>query len=216
MSITSRRYSIDGSALNKVWLERCYDPQAFSIPFAWSSVRSIVDCGGHIGTFTLFAAQKSPRAKIVTLEPDAANFRMLEKNIAQNSLEKRITPLNIGLGDGKPVTLYTFPQDSGGNSIHRSKEGGIPITIRTISLSEIFRTYGMATCDYLKLDCEGAEYEAIYGCPDDDLARIRCIGLEYHHFSDDPTHCSEYLESFLTKRGFRVFRHRKSMMFAMK
>jgi FkbM family methyltransferase len=215
-TVTSRRYSIDGSALNEVWLERCYDPQEFRIPFAWSKVRTVVDCGGHIGTFTLYAAAKSPRAKIVTLEPDAANYRMLEKNLENNKLEKRVTLLNVGLGDGRPVTLYTFPQDRGGNSVYRKEEGGIPMTIRTVSLHEIFTKYGMQTCDYLKLDCEGAEYDALYALDDADLQRIKCIGMEYHHFSDDPTHNSVRLEQFLINKGFRVIRHRKSMLFAVR
>jgi hypothetical protein len=99
--------------------------------------------------------------------------------------------------------------------VYRTKEGGVPVTIQTVSLHDIFALNGMETCDYLKLDCEGAEYESLYGLDDQDLKRVRCIGMEYHHFSDDPTHNSQRLEAFLVHKGFHIHRHKKSMMFAI-
>lgn len=206
----------DRGAFHDVWLDKSYDPNAFGQPFDWAGAKAIVDVGGNIGAFTLFAAAKSPKATIIALEPELQNLRVLQGNLERNHLESRVKALNLGIGDGRPVTLYTFEGDEGGNSIYRTKEGGSPVMIQTISLGELLRKHGMQTCDYLKLDCEGAEYEAIYGTSDEDLARIRCMGIEYHHFSDDPTHCSEYLEQFLSKRGFRIVRHRKSMMLAMR
>ena len=213
--IHSREYGIDGSALNEVWFDRSYDPNAFGIPFDWANTKAIADVGGHIGTFTLFAAAHAPHAKIVTLEPEPSNFAMLSKNVEANQLQSRIKLLNAGIGNGEPITLYTFPDDRGGNSIYRDKEGGIPVTIKTEPLRELIDLQG-GTLDYLKLDCEGAEYEALYTLPDDYFSKITCIGMEYHHFSEDPKHTSEALEKFLHAKGFKIVRHKKSMMFAVK
>lgn len=214
MTITSRPYSIDGSALNEVWFERSYDPNAFGIPFDWSSATHIIDIGGHIGTFTLFAAEKSPQARIVTLEPEKENYGLLCDNVALNNLQKRVTVHNVGLGDGQPITLYTFPEDHGGNSISRTSENGIPAIIETMSLQTIFDRHSIDVCDYLKIDCEGAEYEALYALPPAYFKRIRMIGLEYHHFSHNPTHSSDHLQRHLEANGMTVVRHKKSMMLA--
>ncbi len=214
ITITTRPHRIDGSALNEVWFDRSYDPNAFGIHFDWKNAKKIIDVGGHIGTFTLYAAAKSPDAAIVTLEPEPGNFVMLTTNIATNKLLSRVTPHNMGLGDGQPITLYTFPNDRGGNSVYRSQEGGIPVTIETISLKDIFDRHSIDMCDYVKIDCEGAEYEALYTLPAEYFARIRVIGLEYHHFSTNPTHNADTLQTHLEKHGFTVKRHKKSMMFA--
>lgn len=216
MTISTRPYAIDGSALNEVWFDRSYDPNAFGVRFDWKSARHIVDIGGHIGTFTLFAAAKAPDAKIVTLEPEPGNFVVLTSNIATNRLLDRITPHNMGLGDGKQITLFTFAGDRGGNSVYRNTEGGIPVTIDTISLKDIFDRHGIDDLDYLKIDCEGAEYEALYSLPAEYFPRIRMIGMEYHHFSKDPTHNSDVLQKHLEKQGFTVKRHKKSMMLAFR
>jgi FkbM family methyltransferase len=214
MTIASRPFKIDGSALNEVWFDRSYDPNAFGVPFDWKNVKHIVEAGGHIGTFTLFAASKSPNAKIVTLEPDPENFVLLTANVAANKLLDRVTLHNLGLGNGEQITLYTFPNDRGGNSVYRSSEGGTPIQIDTVSLAKLFEKHHIDTIDYLKVDCEGAEYEAFYTLPTEYFSRIRMIGMEYHHFSKDPRHNSEELQKHLEKNGFTVVRHKKSMLLA--
>lgn len=216
MTLLSRPNRIDGSALNEVWFDKSYDPNVFGIAFDWTNATHIVDVGGHIGTFTLFAAAHAPSAQIVTLEPESESFNVLKSNVAANHLLDRVTLHNVGLGDGKPIELYTFPKDPGGNSVYRSSEGGIPVRIETISLSTLFEKHGITVCDYLKLDCEGAEYEALYGLPEADLKRIRCIGMEYHHFSKDPRHNADALQTLLASKGFRCIRHKKSMMFALR
>lgn len=215
-TVILRRSNVDLSALNEVWLDRSYDPNAFGISFDWSSVRSVVDVGGHIGTFTLLAAAEAPDALIVTLEPDPENFRMLAANVTENGLLPRTSMHNAGLGDGTRITLYTFADDRGGNSVYRSGEGGTPVQIDTVPLANLFAQEDIQTCDYLKLDCEGAEYDALYACPEEVLRRIRCIGMEYHHFSNDPTHNADHLERYLASAGFRCVRHKKSMMFAVR
>jgi FkbM family methyltransferase len=216
MTFVSRKHAIDGSCLNEVWFDKSYDPTAFDIPFDWSKAKTIIDIGGNIGTFTVFAAAKSPQAHIITLEPEPSNFQVLSKNVQNNHLQSRITLIKAGIGDGKPQTLFTFASDPGGNSAYRGAEGGTPVEMQTKSLQQIFDQYKIEMCDYLKIDCEGGEYEALYALPNEYFGHIKCIGLEYHHFSKDPRHTSAVLEEFLIKQGFRVIRHKKSMLFALR
>ncbi len=212
--VESGPYAVHGSALNEVWLDRSYDPNAFGVRFDWKNAKNIVDIGSHIGTFTLFAAAKAPSANIFAFEPEPKNFAMLTKNLELNALQGRVTPFNVGVGNGQRMTLYTFPNDNGGNSIYRTNEGGIPVEIETVSLKDIFDRHDIALCDYLKIDCEGAEYEALYALPKEYFSRIRMIGMEYHHFSANPRHTSDTLQKHLEENGFTIKRHKKSMMLA--
>lgn len=214
--IISRPGKTDGSALNEVWFDKNYDPTAFGIPFDWEQAQTVVDIGGHIGTFTLFAAYKAKHATIITLEPDPKNREILTQNIFANGLLPRVKVERSALGSGEPITLYTFPEDPGGNSMFRNHEGGVPVTVETITLKGLFDRHNIRVCDYLKIDCEGAEYEALYQLPEEELKHIRMIGLEYHHFSDDPRHTASELQAYLEKHGFQVVRHRKSMMLAVR
>ncbi len=215
-SVWIRPTAGDSGCLNDVWFDKSYDPNAYGIPFDWSSVKNVIDVGGHVGMATLFFAHKASHANIVTLEPDPENFIMLTSNVAENKLLDRVTLHNVGLGNGEPITLYIFPKDRGGNSVYRKDEGGTPVKIETISLATLMDKHNMSTVDFLKLDCEGAEYEALYTLSPDYLKRIRCIGMEYHHFSKDPRHNSDKLKEFLEQNGFTVVRHRKSMMLALR
>ncbi|MFA5800105.1 MAG: FkbM family methyltransferase [Candidatus Peribacteraceae bacterium] len=216
LSLITRSKTNDRGCLVDVWLDHAYDPNHFSIPFDWASARTIVDIGAHIGAFSLYAAWKAQSARVICLEPDQSNFALLKRNIESNALIGRIAAENIGIGNGEEMTLYTFPGDCGGNSLFRSTEGGTPVTIHTLALRELFDRYSISRCDYLKLDCEGAEYEALYSMPKEDLQRVRCIGMEYHHFSLDPAHRPESLIKFLEENGFNVTKHRKSMLIAIR
>lgn len=217
MTVTSRCRAIEGMALNDVWLEDSYEPSHAGIPFDWSSCRTIVDVGGNIGTFTLYAAHKSPNARIITVEPEPGNLEMLHKNIADNGLTDRVDVVEAGVGpEEKTTTFYVTHKTSGGHSLYHYTENSHPVEVKIIPLKTIFERHHLTTCDYLKLDCEGGEYDALYGLPDEILTSIPFIAIEYHHFSKDPHHTPVMLRAFLEAKGFTVIDAKKSIFFAFR
>ena len=70
------------------------------------------------------------------------------------------------------------------------------------SLDQIFQDLELERCDFLKMDCEGSEYEIIFGASDHILRRIKHIYLEYHDGFTSYSH--KDLADFLQKKGFRV------------
>src|SRR5439155_22097922 len=60
-------------------------------------------------------------------------------------------------------------------------------------------------CDFLKIDCEGAEYDIMFHATADTLRRIRHISMEYH--DGVTSHSHGELRAFLEKHGFRVQVH---------
>jgi len=56
--------------------------------------------------------------------------------------------------------------------------------------------------DYLKMDCEGAEYDILFKCKDSVLRKIKKIGMEPHYI-DEKKNVNE-LKTFLVAKGFHV------------
>jgi FkbM family methyltransferase len=213
--VLGRSYALDGTVLNDVWLEESYDPNHFGVAFDWQSCRTIIDVGGNIGTFTLFAAWKAPAARIVALEPEPGNAAMWRKNVALNQLEHRTLLIEAGVGAQEGTAqLHVYDKNSGGHSLFQFTEKSHPIPVKLHTLQHVFEEQHIQTCDFLKLDCEGGEYEALYGLKPDTLQSIRFIAVEYHHFSKDPRHTPEQLRAFLETHGFTVMQPKKSIFFA--
>lgn len=116
---------------------------------------TVIDIGACIGGFTIPAAMTAQH--VYAIEPLYADE--LQKNIILNNLEDRITVIDAGLGCGDPVTV---------------RYGDREKTIKTMTFSELREIGGR--CDFLKCDCEGAEWTI----HPKDLNGIRRIELEIH------------------------------------
>jgi FkbM family methyltransferase len=90
--VTLRRGTSDSMVLWQVWGDREYaipsDPhrdelrRRYEAALAAGKRPVILDCGANIGMASLWFAQQYPRARIVALEPEAANFAVLGANLA--------------------------------------------------------------------------------------------------------------------------------------
>lgn len=219
MTIIGRPFSVDRAIINEEWLDRCYDPNALGLSWDWKTCKSIVDIGAHIGTFTLYAAAHAPDARIIAVEPEPSNARIVRRNIEVNRLGGRVAPEEAAVGpaDGSAQLHVTFARSgSGGHSLFRYDEASASITVPVVSIASLFRRHDIDNCDMMKIDCEGAEYDALYATEPDILRRIRFLAIEYHHFSRDPRHTPAVLKAFLEEHGFTVHTPWKSLFFAFR
>lgn len=65
-----------------------------------------------------------------------------------------------------------------------------------------FERFAVESCEFLKLDCEGAEYEILFKASADTLRKVERISLEYHMGVTD--HAPQELVDLLGSRGFEV------------
>ena len=79
----------------------------------------------------------------------------------------------------------------------------VPPDFIRAQMDAVFSDHHIERCDFLKLDCEGAEYEIIYAASPKTLARIHRIAMEYHDRVDKVTKAKE-LVAFLIGHGFRI------------
>lgn len=170
-----RTCTTDSLTLMEIWMMRDYSLSGFEI----RGEDTVVDVGAHIGLFSLMAANRASKGMVYALEPNSRNFGMLLENVEINQA-KNVVPINAAVGheDGRRM-LYLSPENASGHSFYCNtrKEGEL---VKTLRLETLFDDYKICRVDYLKMDCEGAEYEILGNCPPSVLRKVKRIALEYH------------------------------------
>jgi len=146
----------------------------------FSIVGTIVDIGAHIGIFSVLAGKTGNH--VYAYEPFPSNFKLLKKNIEINSLTN-VKAFQKAVGSKMGVrSLFIDAKFSGGHSLYPFE--GHPfngsIKCQTTTLEDIFVSNDLERINFLKIDCEGAEYEILLNTPKRFLHRIDKIVIECH------------------------------------
>jgi len=169
----------------------------------------VVDCGGNIGIFASIAFDMGA-SRVLSFEPFVDNYELNKKNNPNAEV------FNLAVSNKTDDTielLYdTISGNGGGHTIieselqrasHYEKK---KIYVKTITLDDIISQNYIDHIDFLKVDTEGAELLIFEGLSDENLSKIRCIALEYHHnvFDYDEDVYSRFQKRF-NKLGFNTF-----------
>ena len=176
LTVAIRRNYMDAMILAEIFVDNCY-VQDLSLP----ERPTIVDIGGYIGDFALFAAKHLDASKVVVCEPSPHNWALLVKNVALNRYEDRIETVNKAVTDGDDVMMNVDAPDGGQAMV--SAYGGNTSEQRLIpgvTLASLVEEHGLTVIDLLKIDCEGGEYPILSNTSSEVLSRIRNIVFEYH------------------------------------
>ncbi|WP_394839499.1 FkbM family methyltransferase [Pendulispora rubella] len=77
----------------------------------------VLDVGGNIGLFTVFAHTEAKNVRIFTFEPAPPLFEIIQRNVAQHGI--RATVFNVGLSNLECEAPFTFyPHSAGMSSFH--------------------------------------------------------------------------------------------------
>ena len=191
---------------------------------------TVVDIGGNIGVFVLWAAPQVPRGWILSVEPNPASLRCLKLNIERNDLGN-VTAMQAAAGsDGGTMELIYHPGwemiaynanvsapwfykktaparllrwiIAGLTNRQTSAEPAQHITAPLMSLERIMDNQGIPVVNYLKLDCEGSEFEVLRNTSAACWSRIERAAIEYHEFGRDRRVAE--LVTILELNGFKV------------
>mmetsp|Transcript_79084 Transcript_79084/g.229688 ORF Transcript_79084/g.229688 Transcript_79084/m.229688 type:complete len:369 (+) Transcript_79084:62-1168(+) len=161
----------------------------------------VVDIGANLGyTAILLAAIWGPDVRIIAIEPVPANFRYLTWNIRLNGLASRIWPLNLAVGGTSMAATPFFyhPTDPissiAASKVHCSSfahqacsatsQDQVRFDIPVVTLAEILASLGLGIVHFLKVDCEGCEWELFDPVTWSRLRhRISNVATELHPFA---------------------------------
>ena len=145
---------------------------------------TVIDVGANIGCFTVLASRAvGPSGRVIAIEPDERTYAQLLKNIQMNRLSN-VTPLQLALGETQGSVTLHAETAALFSSIFSSVNGraiqGRQESVRMTTLSALMEEQAVETCEYLKLDCEGAEHGIIQSLSCELAARVTQITLEIH------------------------------------
>ena len=140
----------------------------------------IIDIGAHIGTFSLLAASKVKSGKVFAVEPCEDTFNLLRINAALNKADN-ISAQRTALSDKKGTCTLYYDKGNWGHSIVRplSRHGE---TVEICTLAYFMEKNEISACDFMKVNCEGAEFPIILSTPIEMLKKFGVILVLYHSF----------------------------------
>lgn len=185
--------------LNEVFMYESYCPDKY-LKIKKGDI--VLDIGANVGTFSLYCNNAE---KVYAFEPVPDNIQLLKYNIAQNP------PSNIEIVE-KAVSskngfqnIYVSKKAYGSHTLIENfqvDETTKALSIQTILLSDFIKEKKIKKINFLKMDCEGSEFEILYSLPKEDFKKIERISMEAHLFNKEVS-LSE-LANYLRQNGYLV------------
>ncbi len=168
-----------------------------------------IDVGAHYGYYSLLAAEANERIKILSIEPIAENFKLLQDNLTYNGIShERATCIQAAVSSKSGTTSFfkSEASDNGSLYAHPSSETLAKINIATVCLDDLIHTE-KAQRIFIKSDTDGHELEVLRGLSKtlatcDDITLLLEMNPKMMIISGTST--GEIIDTLYDK-GFKVF-----------
>jgi len=177
---------------------------------------TILDVGGNIGLYSIWAARTYKPAAIYTYEASPVTYRYLVDNIGRH-VDKAVTAVHcvnraVSRRSGEELVLRQAPLVSGISTmldpsqvpwVRELESSGELVSHKTVTttVSDELAKNAIARVDLLKIDVEGHFMEVLAGISDADFGRIANIVLEADYL--EALHLTEaQVCAFLEARGY--------------
>lgn len=131
----------------------------------------LYDVGANVGLYSLYAALAG--ARVISFEPEAQNYALLNRNIHANAFQDKITALNIALGDTNSISHLYLSRFEVAGALHNfgkpldyNKRPFVPEFKQGVMgarLDDLIENFGMPIPTHIKIDVDGCERAVIDG-----------------------------------------------------
>lgn len=199
--VLCRAGSSDLAVFHQIFVEREYEPLD-----DLEAADLIVDCGANVGYSAAYFLSRFPTAELIAVEPDPANFDLLEHNLRPYGARARALraaiwshPCELAIeeevyGDGREWSRQVRPARDAERS-----------GLRGVDIGTLLRESSHETISLLKIDIEGSETVVFADNCDFWLDRVESIVIELHDDSKFGV-ASAVFEKAIAGRGLSVTR----------
>jgi FkbM family methyltransferase len=161
----------DFGVFQQIFIDNYYD---FPIDI---KPKLIIDGGANVGYASIYFANRFPNAKVIAIEPNDNNYKMLNENSFKYF---NIKPIKSAIWNTN-TTLHV-------NDVGREEcgfiveEAGIndQEIFKGITINDILKEFECNYIDILKLDIEGAEKEVFSSNYEEWLCKVHILIIELH------------------------------------
>jgi FkbM family methyltransferase len=168
-----------------------------------TNIELIMDLGANVGYASAYFLTHFPRAQLIAVEPDPANFAMLKRNMVPYGDRVRILHAGVWSHPTR-LTIRDIPYRDGrewARQVEECKKGDID----AVDIPTLLRHSGHDRISLLKIDIEGAEAVLFADRYQSWIDKVSTIAIELHDdsfFGD----CSHIFFSAINDLDFQVSR----------
>jgi len=147
----------------------------------------VLDCGANVGVFTREALASGARL-VVAIEPAPENLECLRRNLAGEVSAGRVRIYEKGVWDKDDfLTINVAPNNPAADSFVLTPEGSVPsLSLPLTTIDKLVAELHLDRVDYIKMDIEGAEQQALLGARETIRRFHPRLSLSSYHRPDDP------------------------------
>ncbi len=145
----------------------------------------VLDCGAHIGVFTV-TALRAGAARVVAIEPGPEALTCLRENLAKEIAAGRVIVYPKGVWSKDDSLILSADDSSAGRSVmRRSRETRGLVRVPLTTIDKIVAELQLERVDFIKMDIEGAEVTAREGARGTHARFKPRLAIAGYHNRDD-------------------------------
>jgi len=147
----------------------------------------VLDCGANVGTFARYALDDGAE-KVIAIEPAPDNVECLRRNFATEIASGRLVLVAKGVWDKEDtLDLRVDPENQAADSFVIEREGAtVTARVPLTTIDKLAGELGLARVDFIKMDIEGAEVNALKGARETLARHHPRMAISAYHRPSDP------------------------------